>query len=262
MVHAWGEPRAPLAVCLHGVQAHGLRFRRLAEERLASRFRVLAPDLRGHGRSPWEPPWNLETHVRDALSLVVGRPHEHVLWIGHSFGGRLALELLFRAPERTNAAILLDPALHVPPMRALELADEERRDRSYASLAEALAWRRGSAPGASEAALAEEMRDHLVQSPDGRFRLRYAQSAVVAMYGELAAPPRTAATPFGSTEKRAPRVLVVTGAESEFVTAEHLVGLRAWFGAALQVVTVPGGHLVLWEAFDETADAIDAFLSA
>ena len=56
-LHEWGDPGAPVVLCLHGVTGHGLRFRRLAEERLATRYRVLAPDLRGHGRSGWEPPW-------------------------------------------------------------------------------------------------------------------------------------------------------------------------------------------------------------
>src|SRR5437773_2152002 len=37
-VHEWGDAGAPALVCLHGVSAHGRRFRRLAEERLASGF--------------------------------------------------------------------------------------------------------------------------------------------------------------------------------------------------------------------------------
>ena len=69
-VHEWGDADAPALICLHGVSAHGRRFRRLAEERLAKRFRVLAPDLRGHGRSGYEPPWNIATHLADVLETV------------------------------------------------------------------------------------------------------------------------------------------------------------------------------------------------
>ena len=50
-LHAWGDVTAPPVVFLHGLNAHGRRFRRLAEERLADRFHVLAPDLRGHAGS-------------------------------------------------------------------------------------------------------------------------------------------------------------------------------------------------------------------
>ena len=38
-LHEWGDPSAPPVVCLHGVSAHGRRFRRLAEESLVDRFR-------------------------------------------------------------------------------------------------------------------------------------------------------------------------------------------------------------------------------
>ena len=66
-LHEWGDADAPAVVCLHGVTAHGRRFRKLAEERLAARFRVLAPDLRGHGLSDYEPPWSFPTHLDDVL---------------------------------------------------------------------------------------------------------------------------------------------------------------------------------------------------
>ena len=62
----WGDARLPPLVCLHGVTSHGLHFAKLAE-RLSDRFRIVGLDLRGHGASPWEPPWNLEQHVTDVL---------------------------------------------------------------------------------------------------------------------------------------------------------------------------------------------------
>src|SRR6185437_11258012 len=65
--YEWGDPESPLVVCLHGVTGHGLRFRKLAEERLANRFRVVAADLRGHGHSTWDEPWSIAAHVEDLL---------------------------------------------------------------------------------------------------------------------------------------------------------------------------------------------------
>jgi lipase len=112
-VHEWGDAAAPPVVCVHGVSAHGRRFRKLAEERLAARFRVLAPDLRGHGRSAHDPPWDLATHGRDLLETLDGEPA--LAWVGHSFGGRLVLELAAREPERIRCAVLLDPAIQILP---------------------------------------------------------------------------------------------------------------------------------------------------
>jgi len=91
----WGEPGSPLVVCLHGVTSHGRHFAKLAKEALPG-YRVLAPDLVGHGSSSYEPPWTIEAHV-DAIARTVGT--EPAVLIGHSFGGRLAFEIAARAPK-------------------------------------------------------------------------------------------------------------------------------------------------------------------
>lgn len=171
--------------------------------------------------------------------------------IGHSFGGRLALELTARgAVERS---VLLDPAVWVPPPLALQRAEAERADWSFASRAEALEARRPTARLAPNELLEEELDDHLVQDGDGRWRFRYLQSSVVAAYGELAQHPPDWA------RVRVP-TLLVAGAESEVVPDVVVDVLRHELGDLLEVVVVPGGHIVLWDAYDETADAIERFL--
>src|SRR5919206_3669132 len=132
-LHEWGESAAPPVVCVHGVNAHGRRFRKLAEERLAERYRVLAPDLRGHGSSEWEPPWTIATHMHDLLETLDDAGVRDADWIGHSFGGRLVLELAAAAPDRVHRAVLLDPAIQVLPHVALNSAEDERRERVYDS---------------------------------------------------------------------------------------------------------------------------------
>ncbi len=250
-VHAWGEPNAPAVVCLHGVYAHGRRFRRLAEERLAARFRVLAPDLRGHGLSEREPPWDIDTHVADLLETVpVGGA-----WIGHSFGGRLVLEVAVHAPELVHRIVLLDPAIWVPPPIALERAEADRSERSFASPAEALENRVPTAPRAPRAVLEEEVAEHLQLSEDGRWRWRFTQAATVAAYGEMAKPPPDFA------EIRMP-TLLVRGAETDVVPDVLVDACRQGWGGPLELLTVPGGHIPLWDAFDETAAAIERFLTS
>src|ERR687886_173705 len=188
-LHEWGERDAPPLVCLHGISAHGRRYRRLAEERLARRFRVLAPDLRGHGRSDWEPPWTLATHVADVLETIEAAGVERAAWIGHSLGGRLVLELAAREPDRVERAALLDPAIQLLPHVGFDLAEEQRLDRSFASPEEAVHARLDSNPSAPREHVEEEVREHLVRGSDGRHRFRYCRSAAVSLYGELCTPP-------------------------------------------------------------------------
>jgi lipase len=167
------------------------------------------------------------------------------IWLGHSFGGRMVLEVAARHPALVERAVLLDPALHVPPARAFESANAERADQSYADPEEAMAEIAAAAPRTPREILEEEVASHLALGPDGRWRYRYAPAAVVTMFGELARPaPPPASCP----------TLVVVGEETEYVRPEDLEPLDA------EVVYVPGGHRVLFEAFDETADAVVAFL--
>src|SRR5712691_4109042 len=143
-LHEWGDPAAPAVVCLHGVNAHGRRFRKLAEERLANRFRVLAPDLRGHGYSDWEPPWTISTHAHDVLETLDDAGVRRAAFIGHSFGGRLTLELAALDPERIERAALLDPAIQILPHVGLDFAERERADHSFATIEDAIDARLGS----------------------------------------------------------------------------------------------------------------------
>jgi lipase len=137
-LHTWGDPDARAVVCLHGITAHGRRFRRLAEERLAGPFHVLAPDLRGHAHSEPEPPWTIATHLHDVLETLDDAGVGPAVWLGHSFGGRLVLEAAAVVPHRVERAILLDPAIQLLPHVALDFAEQERMPPSFATPAEAV----------------------------------------------------------------------------------------------------------------------------
>ncbi|MGH3104380.1 MAG: alpha/beta fold hydrolase [Gaiellaceae bacterium] len=254
-VHEWGDPGAPPLVCLHGVRGHGRVFRKLAEERLAARFRVVAFDLRGHGRSDDDPPWDLGAHLEDLEDTADAHGLARAVWLGHSFGGRLVMELVARAPERVERAVLLDPAIWAPPQTGRERAEGERPDRSYGSVEEAIVQRivDSRLHHTPRALLAEEMDEHLLRSDDGRFRYRYCQSSVVTAYGEMSKPPPD------FSALRLP-TLLVRGALTDVVPEIFLDVYREGVGDALEVETVPGGHNVLWDAFAETADAVERYL--
>jgi lipase len=253
-VHEWGDPGAPPLVCLHGVSAHGRRFRRLAEERLASHFHVLAPDLRGHGYSDWEPPWTIATHAHDVLETLDAAGIRHAPFVGHSFGGRLILELAALDADRVERAALLDPAIQILPHVGYDFAERERVGQVFSSPEEAIE-EKVAENESPRAFIEEDIREHLVASPDGRFRFRYCQSTVVSVYGELCTPPPPPET------LRVPTLLLYANVFG-LVRDDQLESYRAALGDLLEVVTVPGGHVVYWEAYDETADAVERFLTS
>jgi lipase len=252
--HVWGPEDAPAVVCVHGVTAHGQRFRKLAEERLADR-RVIAVDLRGHGHSGWEPPWNLETHVSDLAETAGAHGVRNATWIGFSFGGRLVSELALRDPWRVDRLVLLDPALQLPADYALEAAEDEQTVATFASEEDAVEARiaEGGLVSTPREILEEEMAQHLEPTIHGRLVKRYSRPAVIAAWGEMArtpGPPADLPT------------LFLAGTESLVPTESHIERYRAALGDdRLTVVKVYSGHNVLWDAFDDSAAAIARFVA-
>jgi lipase len=250
-VHEWGEPGAPRVLCLHGVTSHGRHFAKLAET--LDGYHVVAPDLLGHGSSPYEPPWSIAAHLDAILETVGAQPG---LVVGHSFGGRLALELAARRPELVSRLVLLDPAILIPPHVALLAAEHARKERAYVSFDEGVDRRfeESQLHRAPREHVVEELASHLVLDDDGRYRYRYSQAAVVAAYSEMASQP----PPF--EQVRVPTLLVL--GERSYVPYEHLLEAhQAALGDLLEVRVLPGGHTVLWDALDETVEAVAGFLA-
>lgn len=252
---SWGAPAAQAVVCIHGVAQHGGVFesvgRRLAED---GHF-VVAVDLRGHGDSGREPPWNTETHVQDLLQTIDSLGIERATWIGHSFGGRLAAAIAERAADRTERVALLEPGLATDPQLALRSAEVERLDWSFATAEGALNALLFNAlmVAPPREVVAAYVADDLRKGPDGRLRFRFCPSAAVTAWSEVTLP----APPIA----RHPTLLLfaeVSVADADGSERRY----REELGDLLTAVTVPHGHNVLWEAPVETLAAIEAFLVA
>jgi len=252
-VHEWGDPQGEPLVCLHGVTGYAGVFQRLAEERWNKR-RVLAFDLRGHGSSGWEPPWTFATHVTDLAETCAALGLSTADWVGHSFGGRLVLELAAAHPRLVRRAGLLDPAIRLLPEVALDVADFERREPVYGSVEEYIEERLLVYPGSPRAAIEHEAAQHLELQPDGSLRRRTCQAAAVSIYGELASAP----PPFSTL---AVQTLLLHAPAYGLVRADQIEAYRAALGDRLQVVEAPGMHMVQWDAFDEVAALVEQLLT-
>jgi lipase len=243
-VEEFGDPGGRPLVCLHGLSGYGARFRRLAG--LLEDRRVIAPDLRGHGSSGREPPWDTETHVSDVLEAVDSLGLERAEWLGFSFGGRVLAALAAERPEGVESACLLDPALSLPPATCLERAAAELEGETFASPEDAIEAEltSGMLHRTPRELLEEEMELNLVRRSDGRFEYRYSRAMAIAAWSEMARePPPVAELP----------TLLVTG-ERSWIQVD-----AGRYPNAVKV-PVPGGHSVLWEALEETAGAVRKFL--
>lgn len=94
----------PCVICLHGWGRDRTDFARLQS---LSDHRLISIDLAGFGTSP-EPPsgWGAKQYS-DQIERVLNEIEiEHAIVIGHSFGGRVAINLAARYPNRVSALVL------------------------------------------------------------------------------------------------------------------------------------------------------------
>ncbi len=250
----WGPDKPSRIVCLHGLTQHAGVFEPLGERLAAQGHSVLALDLRGHGDSGSEPPWSTATHASDVLETVEAAGVERAIWVGHSFGGRVAATIAAAEPERTAGLALLEAPSQIAPDRALRAIEIERLDWSFATV-----------EGATQAMLSSELlsaaprevvaafvANDVCRGPDGRFRFRFSPGAAVVAWSEMTLPPPPVATT---------PTLLVCAAEPLAGTSERDRLYSEELGELQTRVEVPNGHNVLWESPEETLAAIEDFVA-
>ncbi|MFI6868828.1 alpha/beta fold hydrolase [Nocardia sp. NPDC050406] len=237
-VHRFGPSTGPIVLALHGLTGHGRRWRALAEEQLPG-IRVVAPDLRGHGRSTSLPPWDFETIVADLENLLESETSKPVVVVGHSFGGAVALHLSRTRPDLVRALALLDPAIALDPELLRTIAASVLEHPDYENLEAArfdkleTAWAE-----VDPAVLEEELAEHLVPSTEGRVAWRLFLPAILSYWGQLARefvlPPADLPTLLVQAMKVRP----------PFVTPAFRTALAAHLGDRLAVHEFDCDHMV------------------
>jgi lipase len=251
---AWGPADGPPVLMVHGVTNTGRRFRELAEEHLAG-LRVLAPDLRGHGLSTWDPPWGAERHVADLLETLDRAGVQRPVVVGHSFGGMLGLHLAATAPERVAALVLLDPAVALDPARAGAEAEAARTDEGWAGVEEARAARLSLRPPQSRHTVEEDLATFLREGPDGRWRLNFSRPAAVSAWGEMARPAPDLTRFRGQVD-------LVVAQRADYVTEALRTSLHRDLGPRLAETVVDAGHALYWDAPDAVARVVRRAVAA
>jgi lipase len=108
----WGpeDPAAPTILAVHGVTASHKAWPYLAEA--LPGVRIIAPDLRGRGRSNALPaPYGMPSHAEDLAAVLAELADGPAVVVGHSMGAFAAVVLANLFPERVRSLVLVDGGL-------------------------------------------------------------------------------------------------------------------------------------------------------
>jgi pimeloyl-ACP methyl ester carboxylesterase len=136
-LHVDDGGRGGVPVVLHHGLGADLEVWRAQIEHLRGTRRVLAFDMRGHGRSPRAPEYTVAGCVEDLIEVTKGLPR---FWlVGHSFGGTILTELASRHPERLHGLVYVDAVGDAsdPPAEIREYFRSRDADMTPARLQEA-----------------------------------------------------------------------------------------------------------------------------
>jgi len=210
---------APLVI-LHGLYGNHANWSTHARQ-LAERYAVYAFDARNHGQSPHAPSMRLEEMANDVAETMasLGLPSAHVL--GHSMGGKTAMLLALRAPQRVRSLIVVDiaPVAYAkgtdPVLKALlsvDLAKLHSRADADAKLAERI----------TSEAVRDFLLTNLQRSPDGTFQWRINLPVIRDYFDEVTGWPEQP-QPFEGP------ALFIRGGKSDYVLPEYFNAMRRQF---------------------------------
>ena len=102
-----GDPHAPAMVLLHALGEQAASWDDVAP-RFATRFQVVALDLRGHGSSAWPGTYSFPLMRDDVLGVLDALDLQHIVLVGHSMGGTVAYLVAQAQPGRVEKLVVED----------------------------------------------------------------------------------------------------------------------------------------------------------
>jgi esterase len=242
-----GEP----LVLLHGLFGSADNWFSVAPK-LAEKFHVIAADLRNHGQSPHDAKMNYPLMAADVDELFAACCITSASVVGHSMGGKVAIELALDFPQRVKELVVADIAPRaysrshdniLDALLALNLASFKSRQDIEHALAAAI-------PSLS---LRRFLLKSVGRDDDGRFFWKMNLHGIAANYGSLCEP-------VGGGTSFARPALFVRGGKSDYITLADEAEIRQQFPVATIQSIPAAGHWVHADAPQEFTRLLLDFL--
>lgn len=223
----------PPVVLMHGLFGSGGNLGALARS-LVDDFTVYSIDLPNHGRSEWMAQASLANLAEEVLGWMDSTNLSTPAFVGHSLGGKVAMEIALSQPQRCAVAVVADIApVSYPP----------HHDSVFAALDAVTSASVQSRSEASEIMSRYLEEDGVIQfllmslkrTKDGHYDWRFNLQGIKRDYEAVRAEPDVK-MPFQGP------VLFIKGGDSDYILPEHRERVLQLFPAA-EVKVMPGcGH--------------------
>ncbi|MCA8276153.1 alpha/beta hydrolase [Burkholderia sp. AU30280] len=238
---SWGRDDAPAVVMLHGLRSYAQTWAPVADA-LVDRYRVVALDQRGRGRSDWDPrrDYYAAAYVRDLDALVRALDLRRFVLVGHSMGGANAFVYAAAQPERLAGLVIEDMGPGASAgSQGSERIKRELKDTpaAFASWDEARAFWRRQRPNITEFALDSRVVHSLKEDAQGRIVWRHDADGIAA--ARLAATPEQLVHLWPLILNLHVPTLLLRGGESDFLSADVAAEMAA-ANAGIERIDIPG----------------------
>lgn len=241
-------------IILHGLLgAHG-NWHTLSRTRFSEHSHVFAVDQRNHGESPHRDRFDYDAMAEDARDFILEHTDGSATLLGHSMGGKTAMQTALRFPEVVDRLIVVDmaprsyPPSHQPIIEALQNIDpSEYSDRS--AIDDALA------EDIPAFGIRQFLLKNLAYDTDTETYRWKMNLPVIAENYDRVIDAVTVEKPFDKP------AVFIRGANSSYVQDDDMDQILELFPQAELVTIENAGHWVHADQPKELADAVDAFLA-
>jgi esterase len=247
--HPAADPAEPTLVIAHGLYGSGRNWGVIAR-RLADRREVVAVDMRNHGDSPRFPTQSYPDMASDLAEVIenLGAP---VDLLGHSMGGKAAMQLALTRPDLIRRLVVAD----IAPVAYSH--DQTRHTKAMAAVDLSQITNRADADGALAQTVDDPaLRAFFLQSLDMRTKPPHWKLNLPVLESEM---PKIVGWPGTQGRFNGP-ALFLTGADSSYVDPSHRDVIKSLFPKARFAKIPDAGHWLHAEKPREFEETVRVFL--
>lgn len=200
---------------------------------LSEHFDVIAVDLRNHGRSFHGAPHHYEAMTSDVLQLLASLGLDRVHLMGHSMGGKVAMQFAMQHPQYLHSLCVVDiapvqyPRHHddvLTGLAQIEVATLKSRSQADQQLAEYV----------SDAGVRQFLLKNLYRSESGSFAWRFNLEQITQDYDWISRPP--------AGEHFSGKTLFIKGENSHYLTPAYTEAVTSRFSQVDFRIIQGAGH--------------------